>query len=171
MTGRTEASHSLSPASSHSATLAFSHCMRTWPRRGAPPRQALARRKFVRCHSTVIVIDSPRFTSYYTAPLDATVSDAQHSIRVDSVTLPQPQPMPTGSAICKRVQSLIHGSSSRASSTSRISLARHVLCAPWSEEFVSVVIFSTVSFPLRTASWSHKCESRCVSLCPSLFCL
>ena len=57
---RNEVSHSLSPASSHCATLACSHCVRSWPR-GGTPRQALAHSKSVHCStSSYIVMDSQK---------------------------------------------------------------------------------------------------------------
>ena len=70
------------------------------------------------------------------------------------------------SALCKRIRK----PHTQKQFTSRINISNLSLATclvPGSEEFVSVAIFSTVSFPLRTASWSHKCESWCVSLCPT----
>ena len=83
---RNEVLHSISPASSHCATLACSHCMRSWPKSGAL-RQALAHCKFFQ-HSTIRGHGQPRFTAYCAAPPGAMVSDAQHSIRVDSCHSP-----------------------------------------------------------------------------------
>ena len=112
----------------------------------------------------------PGLTTYHAAPPGAMVSDAQHNIRVDYChssstsanahevghmhTYPMPQTY-------KQFTSLIN--------IADLSLVKYFV--PKSEEFVPVGIFSTVSFPLRTASWSHKCLiSMCFAL-PNLFCL
>ena len=116
--------HSLSPASSHCATLGCSLCVRSWPRCGKCPTSS--RTQQVRSLLDVLIHghEQPRFTAHYTAP-----------------------PVCTKLAICTRIQSLIHRSTSRASSTSRITRSSGALFpSPKS----SPRIFSTVSFLLCT---------------------
>ena len=80
--------YSLSPASSRCATLACSHCMRSWPR-GGTPRQALAHSKFIlHSTSTFMVTDSPDTHNLFTVPPGAILSTTQVGILVDSCHSP-----------------------------------------------------------------------------------
>ena len=97
--------------------------------------------------------DSRRITLH---PPGAMVSDAQHNTRVDSCHFP------STSASAHEVGHL-HTypkphTQKQFTSPINVSYLSLVKCfGPRSEEFVPVGVFSTVSFPLRTACWSHRC--------------
>ena len=76
---RNEVLHSLSPASSHCATLACSH-----RRSGTHNRLSHTASSFITRRPHRWSRRQPGFTACYTARPCAMVSDAQHSIRVDS---------------------------------------------------------------------------------------
>ena len=133
---RNEVFFSLSPASSRCATLACSHCGQ-----GVALPDRLAYKFILHSASTFMVMDckdSPRILQ------PRHLSTAQVNIRMDSC-----HPLNLGQ--CARGWSPAH-----VSKASYVDLSLVRCFVPKSEEFVSEVIFSTVSLLLRTASWSHK---------------